>query len=210
MIPLRLSALLAVFALSACMAPEPATRAAHDPSQLAPAAASGARMAQQWNVRAIDVQVPKRLHVSEANLFFPLADIVWRGDARGDRYAQVDAIVTEAAKRATKDMRKGTPVTVEITMTRFHALTEIARYTTGGKYGIGFDLTLRDATTGAVLAGPRHVATGFPASGGQKAVEEEARGRSEKVVITENLEGLIRAELTRPLAPSRPLLSAAD
>lgn len=204
----RSIALVAALALSGCMAAEPATRGASDPRGLAPQAQA---TAPQWDVRAVAVEVPQSLHVSEANLYFPLADIVWRGDARGDRYAQVDAIVTEAATRATKDMHKGRPVQVEITMKRFHALSEIARYTTGGKYGMKFDLTIRDAKTGAVLDGPRMVTRGFAASGGQRAIDEEARGLTEKVVIIDNLSGLIRDELHRPLAPpARPLITAAN
>ena len=204
MTPFRLVLVSAVVALSACMAPEPASRAATEAHALSGGAAA---VATQWNVRSVEVLVPHSLRVSEANMYFPLADIVWRGDARGDRYAQVDAIVTEAATRATKGMTQGTPVTVEITMKRFHALTEKARYSFGGKYGVKFDLTLRDAQSGAVLA-QRPVSAGHPASGGQKAMDEEERGLTEKVVITDFMAGLIRAEIAATVAAPEVLSSA--
>ena len=205
----RLSLVGAVFALSACVTPEPASRAATDtlalhPSASAKGSAAPVVAAPQWNVRAVEVVVPDRLHVSEANMLYPIADIVWRGDPRGDRHAQVQAIVAEAAKRATAGMTKGEPVVVAIEMQRFHALTERARYTVGGSYGLRFTLTLRDAKTGAVIDGPRKLAVGFPAAGGQKAIEQEAQGLTEKVAITQYLTEFLRAELARPVPVTAP------
>ncbi|SOB91458.1 hypothetical protein SAMN05877809_101358 [Rhodobacter sp. JA431] len=192
----------ALIALSACGAPEPASRAASDTLGLRPVAVATATvpiMTPRWNVQAVQVEVPRSLHVSEANLLFPIADIVWRGDARGDRYEQVDAIVTDAATRAISGMTNGQPVVVEITMKRFHALTERARYTVGGSYGVKMDIALRDANTGILIDGPRALSVGFKASGGQKAIEEEARGITEKVAITNYLTDYLREELLRPL-----------
>lgn len=213
---LRLSLVGAVFALAGCVTPEPASRAATDalalhPSASAKGGAGQVLAAPQWNVRNVEVVVPERLHVSEANLLYPLADIVWRGDPRGDRYAQVQAIVAEAAKRATRGMTKGEPVVVAIEMQRFHALTERARYTVGGSYGMRFTLTLRDAKTGAVIEGPRKLSVGFPAAGGQKAIEQEAQGLTEKVVIIDYLTEFLRTELSRPVpAPQPARISAAN
>jgi len=42
-------------------------------------------------IRDVEVNVSRDLRVSEAELFYPVADIVWRGEARGDRYEQVGA-----------------------------------------------------------------------------------------------------------------------
>ncbi len=200
----RVAALAAVLALSACASGEPATRAATSVTALDEIVVQGSQTpapAPQWKVRSVSVEVPQSLHVSEANLYFPIADIVWRGDARGDRYAQVDTIVTAAARRATAAMTKGRAVAVEIEMKRFHALTEKARYSVGGSYGMKFLLTVRDARSGEILDGPRLVNEGHPASGGDKALEEEARGLSQKVVITEFLTDLIGRELARPPVP---------
>lgn len=211
----RLTVLAATLALSACVTPEPATRAATQATALDEIVVGGAApvaRAERWNVTDVKVVVPQSLKVSEANLYFPIADIVWRGDARGDRYAQVGAIVSEAAKRATAGPQSGRPVVAEIEMRRFHALTEKTRYSVGGSYSVKFDLTIRDAATGAVLEGPRRVVAGHPASGGQKALDEEARGMTQKVVVTQFLAGLIAQELhpaaARPAQPGEMIALA--
>lgn len=207
----RLAVLAATLALSACVTPEPATRAATQATALDEIVIEGAApvaRAERWNVTEVKVVVPQSLKVSEANLYFPIADIVWRGDARGDRYAQVGAIVSEAARRVTANQPAsgaGRPVVAEIEMRRFHALTEKTRYSVGGSYSVKFDLTIRDAATGAVIEGPRRVVAGHPASGGQKALDEEARGLTQKVVVTQFLAELIARELLPAAAkPAQP------
>lgn len=212
----RLAALIASLALTAaCAQIEPATRNATSVTALDEIVVDGAApivAAPAYAVQQVRVSVPRSLKVSEANLYYPIADIVWRGDAMGDRYAQVSAIVTEAAGRATADMTEGRAVVVDIEMKRFHALTQKARYSVGGSYGVKFVLTLRDAVSGALVEEPRIVAQSFPASGGQKAIEEEAIGLTEKVVVTAGLEGLIRSELSLPTEPmaQEPRLSLAE
>lgn len=207
--PFALAGVVVVVALGACGAPEPVSRGASGDFVLdAPAAAPVS--AQSWNVKSVSVDVPRSLHVSEANMFYPIADIVWRGDARGDRYAQVDAIVTEAARQATRDMTRGRPVAVEITLRRFHALTERARYITGGTYGVKLDLTLRDPATGAVIAGPKHLSAGFKAAGGQRAIDEEAQGLTEKVMIIRDLSAYLEAEIGTLTPATADRVSALD
>lgn len=202
---LRFPAVLAgLTLLAACAQVTPATRAATEVTALDEIVVSGAPAVTQprYDVRDVRVTVPRTLHVSEANLYYPIADLVWRGDARGDRYAQVTAIFTEAAGRATAQMHAGRPVSVDIEVLRFHALTEKTRYSVGGSYGVKFSLTVRDAQTGALIDGPRVVKAGHPASGGQKAIDEEARGLTEKVVVTQFLDDLLRAELAKPGVPA--------
>ena len=46
--------------------------------------------------------MPRSLKVSEANTFKPRADIVWRGEALGDRYQQVEAIFADAMTAASR------------------------------------------------------------------------------------------------------------
>lgn len=195
---------LALAAMAGCAQIEPATRAATAPTALDEIVVDGAApiVAPEWKVTAVRIAVPRTLHVSEANLYYPIADIVWRGDPRGDRYAQVSAIFTEAAGRATATMTEGRPVVVDLDVMRFHALTEKTRYTFGGTYGVKFTMTVRDAETDAILEGPRVINHGFPASGGQKAIEEESRGLTEKVMITQFIADLLHEELSRPLAPA--------
>ena len=45
-----------------------------------------------YAVEDVQVFVPEPLSVSEANSFYPIADIVWRGDLFGDRHQQVEML----------------------------------------------------------------------------------------------------------------------
>lgn len=208
--PTRMIALFAALALLAgCAEVEPASRGATDVTPLAEitvGAEDAVMTAPLYDVRTVRVSVPRTLHVSEANLYYPIADIVWRGEARGDRYAQVSALFTEAADRATGAMTEGRPVVVDIEVVRFHALTEKTRYTFGGSYSLKFRIGVTDAETGAVVVAPHLVNASQPASGGQKAIEEEERGLTQKVVVTQILTDAIRADLMAPVAQPRGAL----
>ncbi len=129
-----------------------------------------------WQVQEIVIDVPAELVVSESNRLKPRADIVWREDPAGDRYAQVQALMAEAMDFALRPMEGSTPVIVELEVTRFHALTERARYTIGGEHEIEFLFTVRNAETGQALTGPRAVDLTFRAFGGQRAIEAERNG----------------------------------
>lgn len=147
-------------------------------------------------IKGIEISVPQALRTSEANVMVPVADIVWRGDPMGDRHTQVAAIFQAAATTATAGMTDGRGVILSLEVTRFHALTEKARYLTGGNYAMHFLMTLRDAQTGIVIDGPREVIADVRASGGVRAIAEDNAGRTEKVVITERLVQVMRDELT--------------
>lgn len=64
-------------------------------------------------------------------------------------------------------------------MTRFHVLTEKARYLTGGVHNITFNLTLRDPDTGNLWVEPREVRTDLIGLGGNVALQAEARGQTQ-------------------------------
>lgn len=199
---------LVALGLSACVsANDPATRGAPLATGLGAAAsqstgstvdAATAYLVAQYDVEAIRVTVPSRLKVSEANTFKPHADIVWRGEAPGDRYVQVAAIFRDAMAMGTATMQKGRKVDLEVEVTRFHALTEKTRYTFGGMHEMRFILTLRDAASGVVIDGPREVVADVKASGGSAAIEEERIGRTQRVVTVERLAQVIRRELSAP------------
>lgn len=194
--------IVAGLAVSACTVTEPAATVDHAP---APGASAPAAVAVQtaFAIRGVEVDVPRSLKVSEANLYMPVADIVWREDPRGDRYAQVDAVMTAAAREATQGMRRGTPAVLHLTMHRFHALTEKARYVTGGNYAIYFEMSLHDPKTGALLMPARLVRLDIPASGGQKAMDEEARGLTQRVMITAGVVKGLRDQLAILAAQAR-------
>jgi len=151
---------------------------------------------KSYNVTAINVQVPTTLKVSEANRFYPGSDIVWREDPIGDRYAQVKAIISAGLEQGVVNVQGERNVVLDVVLTRFHALTEKARYTVGGVHSIQFTLQIRDAATGEVLEGPRFVKADFDALGGNAAVAAEARGVTQKVRITNQLAYVIQQELT--------------
>ncbi len=205
----KLSSLLAVLALSACATGEPASRNASvgqlEVSQSATpvvdyAAASPkvVVMAPKYTVVELRVNVPRSLKVSEANTFLPAADIVWRGEPRADRYAQVAQIFNDGMLAGTKGMARGPAAIVEIEVTRFHCLTEKTRFTVGGNHAIQFTLTVRDAATGAVLEGPRPIIADVKASGGAAAIAEDQAGRTQRVVVVERIAEVIRRELSAP------------
>lgn len=144
----------------------------------------------------ITVRVPRALSVSEANRYLPQGDIVWREDPIGDRHAQVGRIFQTAMQRGTETLEGAVRANLEVEVTRFHALTEKARYTTGGVHNIGFILSLRDPETGVLLAEPRAIRADLDAFGGAQALAAEARGQTQKVRITAHLAEVIRQELT--------------
>ena len=202
----RLTMLFAALGLSACVsANDPASRnaapatpplAAMSQSAGTPADPATVYLVAQYDVEAIRVTVPRSLKVSEANTFKPRADIVWRGEARGDRHQQVAAIFEEAMASGTATMQKGRKVDIDVEVTRFHALTEKTRYTIGGVHEMRFLLTVRDAATGQVLDGPREVVADTKASGGATAIAEDQTGRTQRVVTVERLSEVIRRELS--------------
>ena len=151
--------------------------------------------ATTFNVRDVRVSVPDSLSVSEANIYLPSADIVWREDFYGDRHEQVAAIFKEGMTRGVKDLNGAQAIYVDIEVKRFHSLTERARYTVGGIHSIKFVLVLRDAKTGALIADPRLIKADLKAYGGKRAVAAEHRGETQKVRITAHLAEVIKREI---------------
>ena len=203
----HLTVALAALGLSACVsANDPATRGAPLAATLGTAGsqssgevmAAATPIAEAYDVEAIRIDVPRSLKVSEANTFKPHADIVWRGEALGDRYEQVKAIFADGIQAGTAGLQSGRKVDLDITVTRFHALTEKTRYTFGGMHEMQFILTVRDSATGEILQGPRKIVADVKASGGSAAIEEERQGRTQRIVTVERLAQVIRQELSVP------------
>jgi len=202
----KIASMAAVLLLSACVASEPASRSVSaDALTLASrgtgSVPDGVRVvAPLYTVTDVQVTVPQSLRVSEANVFYPMADIVWRGDPMGNRYAQVGAILRDAAAQATASMQGPRAAVVRMELVRFHGVTEKTRYTVGGTHNVDFMLTVLDAATGAPIDGPRLVKAEAKAAGGQAAIAEEQAGRTQKVVVTEKLVQTLRRELSGPVA----------
>jgi hypothetical protein len=151
--------------------------------------------AARYDVTTFEIAVPETLVVSEANLFYPKADIVWRGEPVGDRFAQVKAVLEEGFVAGVAGMDTGPKATLSVTVVRFHCLTEKARFSVGGVHDVILELTVRDATSGAVLEGPRRVEIAIRASGGDNAIAEDVAGNTQRVVIVAGLAEAIRREL---------------
>jgi hypothetical protein len=149
-----------------------------------------------YKVQQLSVTVPGELTVSEANRFLPMSDIVWREDPLGDRKQQVQSILANAIAQGVSKVEEGRPVTMEVRMNKFHALTEKARYTTGGRHNINFDYVLRDATTGVPIADAKNVDVKFKAYGGARAVSAMAHGDTQKVRITKHIQNLMYLEMS--------------
>ena len=207
-----ISAVVLAFALAGCGQPTQTVRSSMSmPQQVSSDASQAARLPQQplldatvvmhaqYDVQAVNVSVPRSLQVSEANTFLPKADIVWRGDAPGNRYEQVKAIFDAGMARGTAAMHSGPKVVVDIEVTRFHCLTEKTRFTVGGVHSMQFTMTVRDAVSGAILQGPRLVVADVKAAGGARAIAEDAAGRTQRVVVVERLTEVIRRELSAPM-----------
>jgi hypothetical protein len=186
--------------ISACVAapqtdPQPDTAPAGPSSFSARTTPPAPAVRQAQVVTGLTVAIPAELKVSEANSYYPIADIVWRGDPPGDRRAQIRSMFEDGFAAARLDRGTGRRVVADITITRFHALTEKTRYSFGGVHSIKFDLTVRDAATGAVIDGPRPVNADVEASGGIRALAEEQAGRTQRVVIVEDLVRVLQREL---------------
>lgn len=146
-------------------------------------------------VSAIHVTAPNHLSVSEANSYFPRADIVWRGDAYGDRHAQISEVVKSGLRMGIGHLNGAAPVVLNVEITRFHALTEKSQFSIGGTHDVQFILTVTHAQTGAVLLAPHALKMKIKAPGGDEALAMENAGRGQKVLITEGVAQMIRADL---------------
>lgn len=188
--------------LSACAGGAPATRSDRQVTLATQGRADAVEtqvrqvLTAQYDVEDVRISVPSQLKVSEANMFYPVADIVWRGEPMGNRHAQVRAIFQDAMTRGTQAMTSGRKVIVDVEVTRFHSVTEKTRYTVGGTHSMHFNITVSDALTGEVLDGPRPVIADAKAAGGAQAVAEEQMGRTQRVVVVERLAEVIRRELS--------------
>ena len=202
----RLAAIGLGFLLMGCAAmPDIASRNA--PFEAQPPATGAALAAQPAAPRALPlrvtgmtIRVPETLSVSEANLYYPRGDIVWRGDPIGDRHAQVKAIFEDGFGRGVAPLAGDTDVTIDVQVIRFHSLSEKARYTIGGVHNIVFYMTVHRADTGEPLGPTRRIESDLEAFGGKAAIEADRIGQTQKVRVTDHLARLIRRELARYVA----------
>ena len=148
-----------------------------------------ADLAKSWCLAEVRVSVPKTLTVSEAKTLLPDADIVWREDPLGDRYAQVGKIVQTAVLRGAQGLRGSRPVIIEVTVTRFHALTFEAERSNSdwGVHNVDLSVRVLDAGTGAVLLPATAIRAETPAWSGARMREARRKGQTQKSMITNHV-----------------------
>jgi hypothetical protein len=139
-----------------------------------------------WRLADVRVSVPETLVVSEQKSLLPSADIVWREDPLGDRRAQVATIMRNAIQRGASGLRGSRRVYIDVTVSRFHALTFEAetRLSNAGVHNIDFTAQVVDAATGAVLAGPTAIRAELPALSGEEMRAARRRGETQKSQIS--------------------------
>jgi len=158
---------------------------------------------RDYDVHSIRFSVPDDMTVSEANSYYPIADIVWRGDPLGNRSQQIADMFQTSIQAAGANLNGQIPVTVEVTLARFHSMTERTRYSVGGTHSIKFDLTVRNALTGEVLEQTRRIDGDFPGLGGNAALAADSAGQTQKVRVLTHLTNLFSQELTGVAGPQR-------
>ncbi|MDQ2093199.1 DUF6778 family protein [Rhodalgimonas zhirmunskyi] len=151
--------------------------------------------ALSMKVTSFQVRVPRTLKASEANLYYPSGDIVWREDPLGDRHAQVQKIFEESLAVAVAPAKGSVPVLLDVEVKRFHALTEKARYTTGGRHEMIFVLNFLNPETLQPIAEPRRIETNIKAFGGQRAIHAEQNGITQRLRISQHIAGVVQREL---------------
>lgn len=176
-------------ALTACSSVDTGSRNAplETPRVAAPATP---QILRDYALHSIRFAVPDDMTVSEANSYYPIADIVWRGDPLGNRSEQISSIFQTAIMSAGEGLTGSVPVTVDVTLVRFHSLTERTRYSVGGVHSIKFDLTIRSAAAGEILEPTRRINGDFAALGGYAALAADNEGQTQKVRITTHLTNL--------------------
>lgn len=150
---------------------------------------------RSYRLKAFNFDVQEGLEISESESFYPNADVVWRGDPIGPRIPQIAAMFQEAAARNRAVLDGDFPVDVDLTLVRFHGVTNRTRYTVGGIYNVIFDLTIKSAATGEVIEPTRRIVGNLDAPGGDRAALLDQAGQTQKVRVTDFLTSLLRAQL---------------
>ena len=154
-----------------------------------------------FNWRVVDVQatVPRTLTTTTRNGQMPNVDLIWTEEGLGDVYAQIEAIMEDsmaaAASRFHSSIKGSRPVIIRTEQTQFHSLTQRARSNIGGIHNVDFILTVVDANTGELLAGPAVIEADVKAYGGAKADQLVAQGQTMRVRIVDRVSQVIATYL---------------
>ena len=167
-------------------------------TEVAAASPYQAPVVSAYDVVDVVVEVPEYLVVSEADVYVPQADIVWREDPLGDRKQQVKAIMTSALSQGTAPLNGPRKVVLAARVNMFHALTEKARNSVGGKHNVQFDYVLLDAETRQPVTTAQRIDASLKAYGGRKAYRAMRRGETQKVRISQHVANTMLQALSAP------------
>ena len=162
----------------------------------------------RWNITRVEVIVPDRLTVSEENKFAPNADIVWHGDVRGDRKAQLAKILQAAGKRGAAKLKSGQNVHLVIQLEEFHGMTPLAlrKLKYSGVYNISMVLSVHDGPTNKPIIEPIPVYADLEAFTGARFAQAEAEGNTQKKRVIEHVATVIAGWLNAGPDPRRDIL----
>ncbi|NIZ08772.1 DUF6778 family protein [Pseudooceanicola sp. HF7] len=148
-----------------------------------------------YDVKSYAVRVPRSLKTNETDNRHPDVDIVWREDPEGDRHAQVQTIVTDAARRAFKASNGGQDANVGIEVAYFHAMSDKTRATTGGWLTVTLYVTITDPVTQELLEPTYELKTQLNGYGGAEAIAAVDRGETQKYRISRNLTEALQVDV---------------
>jgi len=182
-----------VLALSACVVPQVAE------TDFTQGVGHSASKVAAWSLGDVNVEISNGLTVTQSpsRRYPPLSELVWYGDAPGDRKAQVIALMTDAVRASAADALVGSqPVTIGLNIVEFHAMTPRARSSQLqlGVHEIMFDISISDGS-GAVIASETGVRADLQAYSGAAAVQAEQLGQGQKIRIQSRVAQVIRAWL---------------
>ncbi len=136
----------------------------------------------------MQVQVPESLTVSNDNSYAPNADIVWHGEALGNRREQVSRILEEGIRKGGAGLTGSRDVAILVQLQEFHAVTPAAvAKAPGAVHNIAYRTQVFDARTGAPLTDPQLIEADLEAYVGDAAIVAEMQGRGQRSRIVEHL-----------------------
>lgn len=149
-------------------------------------------VARTWTVTDVVVIVPDTLTVAEAPArLVPQADIVWHGDAPGDRRAQVASILERGAWAGVAGLQGGKPVTLELTLQQFHGVTPAAlSRSPAAVHNIAFSARFINPL-GQELTRPTDIRADLDAIVGVAAILATQQGATQKFRVTNNIAKVI-------------------
>lgn len=184
-----LAAALILLAAAGCVK-RPAVETFSAPIEVAPEEVAS------WSLRAVAAKVDPRLGLETRDVAIPdRTKLVWFGDPPGNRRSQIESLMAEAAETGARAAMTGaTPVDLNLAIRQFHAMTPASRRLNLplGVHDITFDIEVRDAGDGALLARSLGVRSDLTAYSGDIARDAEAQGETQKVRIMRRVAQVVR------------------